>query len=106
MADKINMALNHLRHQKEVNMLRNESLIPKLHQLRCACGDARVYIQNFGAGKPGWVMIKCMGVGCEEDAMSWFETEEEAINAWGQKYGIEDEFLITYRNGDRIRTRR
>ena len=87
-------------------MLRNEKLVQQLHQLRCTCGDARVYIQNFGNGQPGWVMITCMGVGCEEEALSWFETEEEAIDSWGKKYGIEEEFVISYTNGDRIKTPR
>lgn len=84
-------------------MLMNENLRQQLHQLKCVCGDARVIIQNFGNNGPGWVSIDCMGVGCEEETMSWFDTEEEAIAAWGQKYGIEEEFVITYRNGERIR---
>ena len=85
-------------------MLVNQDLLQQLHQLQCACGDARVYIQNYGRSGPGWVSIQCMGIGCEEEPMSWFETEEEAIAGWAKKYGIEKEFVITYRNGDRIKT--
>lgn len=86
-------------------MLRDERLRVQLHQLRCVCGDARVLIQNFGegSGRKGWVSIGCMGVGCEEEEMSWFDSEQEAIDAWGKKYGIEKNYLITYRNGDRIK---
>lgn len=86
-------------------MLRDESLRIQLHQLRCACGDARVLIQNFGEGHgQGWISIGCMGIGCEEEEMLWFDSEQEAIDAWAKKYGIEKDFLITYRNGDRIKT--
>lgn len=87
-------------------MLQDERLRDQLHQLRCACGDARVLIQNFGYGngRIGWISIGCISVGCEEEEMMWFDSEQEAIDAWGQKYGIEKNFIITYRNGERIKT--
>jgi len=87
-------------------MLRDESLRDQLHQLCCVCGDARVWIQNFGYGngREGWISIGCIGVGCEEEEMLWFDSEQEAIDAWAKKYGINKDFLITYKNGDRIKT--
>ena len=78
-----------------------KSILEQLHQLRCVCGDARVITQDFGQG---WLMINCIGVGCEEKPMSWFDSEQEAVDAWAKKYGIEKNFLITYRNGERTKT--
>lgn len=77
------------------------NIFEQLNQLNCVCGDARVLIEDFG---PGWIKISCIGLGCEEKAMSWFGSKQEALEAWAKKYGIEKNFLITYRNGERIKT--
>lgn len=78
------------------------SILEQRRQLCCVCGDARVLLQTFGG--QGWISIGCIGVGCEEEEMLWFDSEQDAMDAWAKKYGIEKDFLITYRNGERIKT--
>lgn len=72
-----------------------------LDQLLCSCGDPRVIIEDFG---PRRIKISCISGVCTEELMMWFDIHIEAIEAWEKKYGHEEQFEITFKNGVRFKT--